>query len=318
MKILIIGGSNFIGWRFVESLGKTNHSVTVINRGHHKRAYPDNVTHHIADRNDSDKMATAIGNDNFDAVFDMCGFVKGDMQQTVKLFAGRTKKYVFISTAATYLEPLVLPITEDHPRGTHGVWGKYGNGKLACEQILLAAYEQSGFPAVIIRPSYVYGIGNTIDRESFLFDRIIKGRTILIPGDGEAVIQLGEVSDLCRALLSIAETPKGLGECYNISSNDLVTLKSLIAVVAKIVGKDYKTILVNPKDYGMTDRGIFPFDNSTYFTTSDKFSNDFGWSPAISLTDGLTAAYNEWLHSSDRIRTNYENEDAVLAKQRAA
>ncbi len=318
MKILIIGGSNFIGWRFVELLGKTNHSVTVINRGNHHRAYPNNATHRLADRNDFDNMAAAIGDNTFDAVFDMCGFVESDMQHTATLFGGRTKKYVFISTAATYLEPLILPITEDHPQGAHAVWGKYGSGKLACERVLLSAYKESGFPAVIVRPSYVYGVGNTIDRETRLFDRITKGRTVLIPGDGEAVIQLGEVSDVCKALLSIAETPKGIGECYNISGNELVTLKSLVELAAKIVGKDYKATHVNPKDYGMTDRDIFPFDNCTYFTASDRFSNDFGWSPAVSLTDGLAAAYNEWLHASDKLKTSYENEDVVLAKQRAA
>jgi len=314
MNILIIGGSNFIGWWLVELLGRTDHSVTVINRGNHERPYPSNVTHHSADRNDFNAMAEAVGNTVYDVAFDMCGFVESDMEHTVALFGEHTKKYVFISTAATYLEPLILPITEGHPQGVHGAWGKYGSDKLACEQVLLSAYEESGFPAIIVRPSYVYGVGNVVEHETFLFDRISKGRTILIPGDGEAVIQLGEVSDLCRALLSIAETPKGFGQCYNISGNELVTLKSLVALVAKIVGKNYKTIHTSPKDYGMTDRDIFPFDNCTYFTTSDKFSKDFGWSPVVSLTDGLTGAYNEWLNSADQLKTDYEHEDTVLAK----
>lgn len=313
MNILVIGGSKFIGWRLVELLGKTDHAVTVINRGNHQKIYPNNVTHHIADRNDDAQMSAAVGNATYDVAFDMCGFVETDMQHTVKLFGERTKKYVFISTAATYLEPLVLPMDENHPQGAHGVWGTYGSGKLACEQVLLAAYEESNFPAVIVRPSYVYGVGNIIDRETFLFDRIAKGRTILVPGDGEAVIQLGDVTDLCQALLSIAETPKGIGECYNISGNEYVTLNSLTKLVGKIIGKDYKTPHVNPKDYDMTDRDIFPFDNISYFTTSAKFSKDFGWTPEISLSDGLTSAYNEWLNSPEKLPTNYEKEDAIFA-----
>jgi len=314
MNILIIGGSNFIGWRFVELLGTTTHQVTVINRGNHQKTYPGNVTHRTADRNDFHQMKSAIGDTMYDAVFDMCGFAESDMQHTIKLFSGRTKKYVFISSAATYLEPLVLPIIEEHPQGAHSIWGKYGNGKLACERVLLTAHEKSGFPAVIVRPSYVYGIGNTIDRETFLFDRITKGRTILIPGDGQAVIQLGEVSHLCLALLNIADTPEDFSGGYNISGDDLITLNSLVALVAKIVGKSYKTLHVNPKDYGLGDRDIFPFDNCTYFTTNDKYAHDFGWITPVSLVDGLTAAYTEWLHSPDRLGTSYENEDAVLAK----
>lgn len=314
MNILIIGGSKFIGWRLVELLGKTKHNITVINRGNHTRKYPSNVTHHVADRNDYDKMSAAIGNTPYDVVFDMCGFVENDMKHTAKLFTGRTKKYVFISTAATYLEPLVMPLAEDNAQGVHGVWGQYGSGKLDCERILLSAYKDSGFPSVIVRPSYVYGIGNSIDRETFLFDRIAQKRTILVPEVGEAVIQLGEVTDLCRALLAIAETPKGIGESYNVSGNELVTLNSLVRLVAKIVGLEANTRFVNPKDYGMTDRDIFPFDNVTYFTNCEKFTRDFGWSPVVSLLDGLTASYNEWLGSSDRPPSNCAKEDFVLAK----
>jgi len=314
VNILVIGGSNFIGWRFVELLGKTNHTVTVINRGNHQRNYPENVIHHLVDRNDYDKILAIVDGTTYDAVFDMCGYVEDDMKHTVKLFNGRTKKYVFISTAATYLEPLVMPIGEDYAQGAHGVWGKYGSGKLACEQVLLSAYKDNGFPAVIVRPSYVYGIGNRIDRETFLLDRITKERTVLIPGDGQAVIQLGEVTDLCQALLAIAETPKGVGECYNISGEELITLNSLVRLVAKIVGSDAKTVCVTPKDYEMTDRDIFPFDNVSYFTTSKKFSKDFGWSPTISLVDGLTAVYNEWVNSPNRLATEYEKENLILAR----
>lgn len=314
MKILVIGGSKFIGWRLIELLGTTGHSVTVINRGNIQRDYPRNVTCQAADRNDYDKMCAAIGESVFDVVFDMCGFVKNDIEHTVRLFKGRVKKYVFVSSAATYLEPLVLPISEDHPQGAHGVWGAYGSGKLACERVLLSAYKENGFPAVIIRPSYVYGIGNTIDRETFLFDRITNGRTILVPGDGQAVIRLGEVTDLCRALLRIAEMPKGEGECYNVSGHELVTLDSLVTLVAKIMGKGYRTMHVNPREFGVTDRDIFPFDNCSYFTTSDKFSKEFGWLPTVSLVDGLTGAYKEWLHSSNRVQTSYAKEDMILER----
>ncbi|MCL2037746.1 SDR family oxidoreductase [Candidatus Saccharibacteria bacterium] len=314
MNILVIGGSNFIGWRLVEILSESGHNVTVINRGNHPRTYSQNVVHRVADRNDYAKMTEIVEGKSFDVVFDMCGFAKDDMKHTVDLFGNRTGKYVFMSTAATYLEPLAMPIPEDFPQGSHGVWGKYGSGKLDCEQVLLSAYKESGFPAVIVRPSYVYGVGNSIDRETFLFDRITKNRKVLIPGDGEAVIQLGEVSDLCAALLTIAETPKGYGESYNISGNEFITLNSLVRIVAKIVGKDYEAVHVNPADYGFVDRDVFPFDNVSYVTSCKKFSDEFGWTPQVSLSAGLSAAYEAWSNSEQRLSTSYEKEDSVLAK----
>jgi len=314
MNILIIGGSNFIGWKLVEMFGETEHDITVVNRVNHSRNYPKNAVHHIADRNDYAKMSEIVKGKNFDAVFDMCGFVADDMKDTAELFGGHTKKYIFISTAATYLEPLEMPIREDFTQGAHAVWGKYGSGKLACEQVLLAAHENSDFPAVIVRPSYVYGAGNSIDRETFLFDRIVKGRKILVPGDGEAVIQLGEVTDLCRALILLAEKSGGQGESYNISGNEFVTLNSLVRLVAKIIGKDYQTVHINPKDFGMTDRDIFPFNNISYVTSCEKFSREFDWSPEISLSDGLNSAYNEWNNSAEKLPTNYDEEDKILAR----
>jgi hypothetical protein len=72
------------------------------------------------------------------------------------------------------------------------------------------------------------------------------------------------------------------------------------------------TVAVCPKDHGMTDRDVFPFDNVSYFTDCGKFSKDFGWSPEVSLVEGLTTTYSEWLSSSHRLPTNYEKEDAVL------
>ena len=313
MNILIIGGSSFIGWRFVELLGQTDNTVTVVNRGNHPRHYPDNAINIVCDRHDSANFSTVINSAKFDVVYDMCAFVSDDVQTTINLFSAQPGKYVFISTAATYLEPQELPITEDHAQGVHGVWGKYGKGKLDCERVLLNAYAKTGFPAVIVRPSYVYGIGNTIDRETFLFDRISKGRKILVPECGEVVIQLGEVGDLCGALLVLGERTGGVGSCYNISGNDLITLKGLVSLIADIMGKSYQTVFVNPKKYGMSDRDIFPFDNSTYYTSCEKFSTEFRWRPQVNLRQGLTQAYENWLSSSNRMPTHYEKEDSVLA-----
>ncbi len=313
MNILIIGGSNFIGWMLVELLGQTSHTVTVVNRGNHPRHYPDNATNIVCDRHDSANFSTVIKSAKFDVVYDMCAFVGDDVQTTINLFSAQPGKYIFISTAATYLETQELPITENHAQGIHGIWGKYGGGKLDCELVLLSAYANTGFPAVVVRPSYVYGVGNTLDRETFLFDRISKGRKILVPEGGEAVIQLGEVSDLCRALLVLGERAGSVGSCYNISGNELITLMGLVSLVAAIMGKSYQTVSVNPKKYGMSDRDVFPFDNSTYYTSCEKFSAEFQWIPQVNLRQGLTQAYENWLSSSDRIPTKYEKEDLVLA-----
>lgn len=313
MNILVIGGSKFIGWALVQQLDKLSHDITVINRGNIERRYGKHIRHVAADRNNYDHMQDALGENTYDVVFDMCGFTAPDMQHTLKLLAGRTKRYVFISTAAIYLEPSTLPLTEHSPQGSHGVWGAYGSGKLDCEKLLFSAFKDTGFPVTIIRPSYVYGIGNVIDRETFLFDRISKGRTILMPGDGQAVIQLGDVADLCDALVKVADSKAGIGEAYNVSGDEYVTLNSLVRLSSQIVGKPVKITHVAPSKYRMADRDIFPFDNVTYFTSTQKFRQAFDWNPKTSLQEGLTNAYAAWANSDSKLPTSYRNEDAVLS-----
>lgn len=313
MNVLVIGGSKFIGWTLIQQLDELNHSVTVMNRGNIKREYGKNTQHVVADRNNFTLMQKALGENTYDVVFDMCGNVASDFQHTLDLFAGRIKRYIFISTAATYLEALTLPLTEDSPQGSHGVWGAYGGGKLDCERLLFNAYNDTGFPVTVIRPSYVYGVGNAIDRETFLFNRIDKDRTILIPGDGQAVIQLGDVSDLCSALIKVAESAKGIGEAYNVSGNEFMTLNSIVELIAQIVGKPAKIMHVSPSKYNMTDRDLFPFDNVTYFTSAEKFRQAFNWTPKTTLYEGLINAHSVWANSDNRLPTSYENEDAVLS-----
>ncbi len=308
MNILIIGGSNFIGWHLVEKLSKTKHKVTVVNRGNHNRIYPQNITFVKSDRADLSKVSL-LSNVNFDVVYDMCAFNGEQIAPTIEIFKNKIKRYVFISSAAAYLDNQLLPITETAPCGYHPQWGAYGNAKYECEIKLRQAYEECGFPYTIIRPSYVYGVGNPIDRETLLFDRISKEKPIFIPYSGYGVIQLGYVSDLCDALCLLLDSDIGIGETYNVSGEEYVTLNGLVDCIEHIVGKKAITYHVNPVKYGFSQRNVFPFENNTYFTSINKFKEDFCWKPQISLKEGLLEAYLYW--KENPIITHYENEEKL-------
>lgn len=309
MKILVIGGSNFIGWHLVEQLSKTKHQVTVINRGNHNRTYPRNVTYIKCDRNEIGEIAIK-SNLSFDVVYDMCAFNSEQIVPTIEFFKNKVKRYVFISSSAAYLDNQILPIPETAPCGYHPQWGAYGNAKYECEIKLRQAYEECFFPYTIIRPSYVYGIGNPIDRETLLFDRISKGKPIFIPYSGYGVIQLGNVSDLCNALCLLLNSDVGIGETYNVSGEEYVTLNGLVECIENIVGKKSTTYHVDPTKYGFTQRNVFPFENNTYFTSIYKFKNDFNWEPKISLNDGLKEAYLYW--QKNPLITKYDNEEKLF------
>ena len=312
MKVLVIGGSNFIGWRLVKLLAKEGINIVVYNRGNHQRDYPKNATHVIGDRSDISNLKELVLNNMFDVVFDMCAFRAEQVIDLLPVFSGRIKRYVFISSAAGYLDNQILPLTEDAQCGFHHQWGPYGSGKFSCDKAILAAYSEYKLPVTIVRPSYVYGLENPIDREALLFDRISKGLPILIPYSGEGVIQLGNVDDLCDALLTMIRSKRGIGEIFNISGTEYITLNGLVALIAQIVGKEPKVYHVRPDEMGFTQRQLFPFENNTYFTSIQKFCDTFSWTPKKNLRQGLEEAYFAWRQSGRDIKTNLEFEQKAF------
>lgn len=313
MKTLVMGGSYFIGWHLVQELAKTGHDVWVFNRGTRGRKYPQNVRHIQGDRNDVSAMRSSLGRLQVDAVFDLTAYRGEQTAVMLDIFGGRVAKYLHISTAAVYLQSDIFPIREDFATGRHHIWGTYGGNKLDCENLLLEAHRKYGFPAVVFRPSYVYGPDNYIPRERFLYERISRSRPILIPDDGQALIQLGHVEDLAKAWHLALDNPKSIGEVYNVSGNEYITLDGLARLVSDIMKRDVEIVHVDLSEYKLTARDIFPFDNCTYFTDIEKAKSQLGFVPQIGLREGLAEGLQLWFHDDNRSQPSFEKEDQVLA-----
>lgn len=312
MKVLVIGGSNFIGWHLVKRLNEISNDVVVFNRGNHQRNYPEWVRYVRGDRSERNKLKSLADTECFDVVFDMCTFNEDHASDVVYALNESAKKVIFISSSAAYLDNQVMPLKEDALCGFHPQWGAYGNAKYNAECTYLEAYKRDQFPIIIIRPSYVYGPDNTIDRETKLFDRITKGRPVLVPYSGDGVIQLGYIDDLCSALMTIAVSQVRYGEIYNISGNELITLNGLVELVSRIVGIHALVYHVDPVELGFSQRDLFPFENNTYFTCIEKAKEAFGWSPKVGLYEGLKASYDLWKQGCSPAKTKYESEDKAI------
>lgn len=313
MKILIMGGSYFIGWHLVNKLAKDGHIIWVFNRGTKQRKYPSNVKHLKGDRNDVPKMLELINQFTYDVIFDFSAFKSEQIEVMIKNFLGKIKRFFFISTAAVYVQSEIFPIKEEFPVGKHHIWGSYGSNKLDCEKILLDAFYQNGFPVTIFRPSYVYGPENYILREKFLYDRISQSRKILVPGDGNAIIQLGHVFDLTEAWIATLLDAKSIGKIYNISGEEYITLNGLVHFVGELMHKSFDILHINPEEFNLTARDIFPFDNCTYLTDITKIKNDLKFIPKYNLKTGLEEGLKLWLKSSQKNNlSDYSKEDFVL------
>ncbi len=239
MRVLVIGGTMFIGRRLVRRLIEAGHEVTIL---HRKAQHPfgERVTNAVADRNDAATVRAALAGSRFDSAYDIAydmkrGTTAEQVEATARAIPGELSRYVFMSSIAAYGEG--LNHLEDDPLApdTHPM--DYVRNKAASERALFRLHRESGFPAVTLRPPFVYGPENPFYREAFFWDRIRLGRRVIVPGQGEWLMQFVYVDDLVRACLAALESPAAPGRAYNVAHETPVTQTEAVAAFAAAAGR---------------------------------------------------------------------------------
>jgi nucleoside-diphosphate-sugar epimerase len=248
-RVLVLGGSVFVGKHMVDALVAAGAAVTVLNRGRTPAVLPPGVDHLAADRTDAAQMRAALGGRDWDAVFDVSGFVMAaggsDIDSLLDLLDGHVGAYVYTSSIMAYDQSWVgvFPWTEDQPTNTDGAAG-YGGFKAMAEATMLARHASTGFPASIARPAAIYGPDNNIfDMELPMFLRLLQHRPVLVPHGGLVVGSYGHVDDLCDAMVALATHPDAAGQVFNVSG-DSVDVNRYIAVLAEVVGTEPNVVQV--------------------------------------------------------------------------
>jgi nucleoside-diphosphate-sugar epimerase len=237
VRTLVLGGSSFVGGRLVEHLLRDGAEVTLLNRG--RSAPPRGVGQLVADRKDPAAMRDALEGTEWDAVYDVSGFVMAaggsSFEDLVLLLEGRTGRYVFVSSVMAYRPTGFFPWTEDQPCRDEPAT-TYGGFKVYAEQVLLGAARDRGFPATVGRPAAIYGPTNNIyDMETAMFTRLRRGLPVLVPHQGLVATSYGHVDELCSGLLALGRHPAAVGEVFNLSG-DGVTAAQYVATSAEVVG----------------------------------------------------------------------------------
>ncbi len=245
----MLGGSVFVGKHMVDGLVQRGAEVAVLNRGKTPSSLPDGVEQLVADRTDVNQMRDALAGRDWDAVYDVSGFVMAaggsDIDGLLDLLEGRVGAYVYTSSIMAYDQSWggVFPWTEDQPASSDGATS-YGGFKALAEASIVARHASTGFPGSVVRPAAIYGPDNNIfDMELPMFLRLLQGRPILVPHEGLVVGSYGHVDDLCDAMITIAAHEAARGEVFNISA-DSIDVNRYIAVLADIVGADPDIVYV--------------------------------------------------------------------------
>jgi 2'-hydroxyisoflavone reductase len=322
MKVLVIGGTLFIGRGLVASLLKAEHDVTILHRkpGHDlgKR-----VREILADRNDSASLQSALTGQRFDVVYDNVydwhrGTTAVQVEATAKACGDRIQRYVYMSSVAAYGDGLnhhegdaLAP--DNHPDA-------YVRNKAMSERALFRMHQRNGFPVVTLRPPYLYGPGNPYYREAFFWDRIRDNRSLILPGDGRRLMQFVYVKDLISAALKSAEDPHAIGHAFNVANLKPITQFDLVHTLADVAGKTPHVVRIpRPRILQMGGHPMGPnlyfgmyFDMPAITQVINKAQRVLKFQP-MDFKEGLKETYKWYLRHHQKDTSNYAFEDKLIA-----
>lgn len=227
MKALFIGGTGTISTAIARLAIDRGWELTLLNRGNRAEFIPEGANVLQADINDTEKVREKIRDLEFDVVADFIAFVPQHIERDIALFSGKTRQYIFISSASAYQKPLsCFRITESTPL-SNPYW-EYSRNKIACEERLMHEYRTNGFPVTIVRPSHTYnetGIPLAIHGKGSwsVIDRIIKGKPVIIHGDGTSLWTLTHSTDFAKAFIGLMGNPAVIAHAIHITSDEALT-----------------------------------------------------------------------------------------------
>lgn len=299
MKALLIGGTGTISMAITRLLAsKKDWEVYLLNRGSRRAEVPETVRWIQADISDEEAVRQALGGMKFDCVCEFIGFVPAQVQRDIRLFTGRTKQYIYISSASAYHKP-----AKDH-RITEGTalanpYWQYSRDKIACEDILMKAYREHQFPVTIVRPSHTYDnrnvpLGVHGNNGSFqVLKRMLEGKPVIIHGDGTSLWTMTHNSDFAVGYVGLMGNPHAIGEAFQITNDETLTWNQIYQAIADALGVELKAYHVSSEflaavsDYDFTGSLIGDKANCVVFDNSKLKRAVPDFHPTVRFEEGI-------------------------------
>lgn len=244
MKVLFIGGTGIISTDVSRLAVANGIDLYLLNRGQHKVEIPGaNVI--MGDIHQPALVQAALRGMQFDAVVDWVAYTPDHIERDIELFRGITQQYIFISSASAYQKPPAQPIvTESTP--LHNPYLKYSQNKIACEMRLQQAYVDENFPMVIMRPSLTYSSVFPVAIGGWgcytLADRMLKGQTIIVHGDGSSLWTVTHAQDFAKGFVGLLGNPYTIGNAFHITSDEVLTWNQIYGTIAGALGVEANVV----------------------------------------------------------------------------
>jgi nucleoside-diphosphate-sugar epimerase len=316
MKVLFIGGTGNISLAVTQLAAARGIELTLLRRGERAADLPEGVKTIVADVTDESAVDKALDDRHFDSIVDWIAFKPDQIERDIRLFRGRTNQFVFISSASAYQRPVGhYLITESTPLA-NPYW-QYSRDKIACEERLMLAYREEGFPITIVRPSLTYGdtqivlAVNSWQKSFTAIDRMRRGKKVIVPGDGTSLWCITHNSDFAKGFVGLLGHRQAIGHAFHITGDEVMTWNQFYRITEQAAGVEAKIVHIasdflgacNPDEIGSLTgdkASSVVFDNSKI----KRFVPDY--CATVPFAEGIQRTVN-WF-DADAARRVIDNE----------
>lgn len=297
-KALLIGGTGTISMAITKLLVEDKWEVFLLNRGNRNEGLPEEIHLLNVDINDEKAVLEKIGDNKFDAVCEFIGFVPEQIERDIRLFSGKTKQYIYISSASAYHKPVKDPHITEGTTLANPYW-EYSRNKIACEELLMKEYRENQFPVTIVRPSHTYDersipLGVHGKNGSYqIVKRMLEGKPVIIHGDGTSLWTMTHNSDFAKGYVGLMANPHAIGEAFQITNDESLTWNQIYQAIADAVGVELKAyhvaseFLAGCSDYDLTGSLIGDKANTVIFDNTKLKRAVPGFTPTVRFEEGI-------------------------------
>lgn len=291
MRILIIGGTRFLGYHIARRLLDEGHEITLFNRGKTADDFGERVSRIRGDRYDYKSFIERLGGEKFEAVIDMIAFKEEDSKAAIEAFQENAGHFIHISTAAVYMvtKDFPCPLREEdfdrplypRPEENDG-WWTYGFHKRKCEEVLRDAFKEHGFPVTMLRLPIVMGERDYSLRAYSYFIRILDGEPLILPDSGLNVFTHVYQDDIVKTIASNLLNSSSFGQSYNLAQAEVLTLRAFVLKACQILERSIELvdIPIHVLEKASLGTNFSPFSmRRPFILDTQKARKDLNFSP---------------------------------------
>jgi nucleoside-diphosphate-sugar epimerase len=258
MKVLFIGGTGNISVSASNLAVAKGIDLYLLNRGQQQVGI-EGAQSLVADITQPEQVRIALADHQFDVVVNWIAYVEEDIERDLDLFRGRCGQYIFISSASAYQKPLTHPIITESTPMANPYW-QYSRDKISCENRLMRAYREEGFPITIVRPSHTYdsrfpiAVGNWA---SYVIpQRMLAGKPIVVHGDGTSLWTLTHADDFAKGFVGLLGHLQAIGHAFHITSDYVLTWNQVYEHIGEALGVQPTLVHIPSEFIAKVDSGI--------------------------------------------------------------